>query len=217
MKLHRDLNIGQSAARFMLHGFREVFSDPTEILSGTVAVDETFVGGLEKNKNKDNKLNAGRGEVGKSIVIGTKDRESKKVKAKVIKSTQRDTLHDFINDNTESGSTVNTNDFKGHRNLNGYKHDVVKHSDGEYMSEQAHINGIESFWLMLKRAHKGTFHKISKKHLYRYVNEFVVRHNIREENTINPMEIIVAGMIGRRIMYKDLVFGEDGRMSFVDG
>ena len=68
----------------------------------------------------------------------------------------------------------------------------------------AHINGIECFWAMLKRVHKGTYHKMSKKHLGRYVNEFVVRHNIREEDTISQMEIVVAGMAGRRIMYKDL-------------
>ena len=152
------------------------------------------------------------GGVGKSVVIGVKERGSKQVKAKVIKNTRKDTLHDFINDSVESGSTVNTDDFKAYKNLNGYKHDIVKHSVGEYVSEQAHINGIESFWSMLKRAHKGTFHKISKKHLNRYVNEFVVRHNIREEDNINQMEIVVAGMIGRRIMYKDLVSGVDERL-----
>lgn len=102
---------------------RENFSDHTETLSGTVEVDETFVGELEMNKHKDKKLNAIRGGTGK-----------------------------------------------------------------------------EFFWSMLKRAYKGTFYKISKKHLYRYVNEFVVRHSIREEDTIRQMEIIVAGMIGRRIM-----------------
>ena len=68
---------------------------------------------------------------------------------------------------------------------------------------------------MLKRAHKGTYHKVSKKHLYRYVNEFVVRHNIREKDKIDQMEILVAGMVGRRIMYKDLVSGDDGRMNFI--
>ena len=66
---------------------------------------------------------------------------------------------------------------------------------------------------MLKRAHKGTYHKISKKHLNRYVNEFVVRNDLREADTINQIEIIVAGMNGRRIMYRDLVSGEDGRMN----
>ena len=86
----------------------------------------------------------------------------------------------------------------------------------EYVKEQAHINGIESFWSMLTRAHKGTYPKISKKHLNRYVNEFLVRHNIRDEDTIRQMEIIVAGLVGRRVMYKDLVSGEDGRLNYYE-
>ena len=69
---------------------------------------------------------------------------------------------------------------------------------------------------MIKRANKGTYHKISKKHLNRYANEYLVRHNIREEDTINQMETIVAGMIGRRIMYKILVSGKDGRMNLIN-
>ncbi len=88
MKLHRDSKIGQSAAWVLLHRLREVFSEQTEILSGTVEVDETFVGGLEKNKHSDKQLNADRGGTGKSIVVGAKERDSKKVKAKVIKNTQ---------------------------------------------------------------------------------------------------------------------------------
>ena len=114
-------------------------------------------------------------------------------------------MHGFIEDNVEEGSTVNTDDFKSYRNLAYYNHEFVKHSVGEYVDEQIHINGMESFWSMLKRSHKGTYHKMSKKHLNRYVNEFVLRHNIREMDTINQMEAIVAGMAGRRIMYKDLV------------
>ena len=61
-----------------------------------------------------------------------------------------------------------------------FKHESVRHGTGEYVKEMAHTNGIESFWSMLKRAHKGTFHKISPKHLDRYVQEFAGRHNIRQ-------------------------------------
>ena len=117
MKLHRDLNITQRSAWFMLQRIRESFAVEKEIVAGTVEVDETFIGVLEKNKHKDEKLNAGRGGVGKSVVVGVKERGSKQVKAKVIENTKKDTLHDFINVNVETGSTVNTDDFKGYKNL----------------------------------------------------------------------------------------------------
>ena len=55
---------------------------------------------------------------------------------------------------------------------------------------------------MLKRAHKGVYHKMSAKHLQRYVNEFAGRHDIREQDTINQMQFVVAGMIGRQMTYK---------------
>ena len=68
----------------------------------------------------------------------------------------------------------------------------------------AHTNGVESFWSMLKRAHKGVYHKLSGKHLHRYVQEFAGRHNIRDRDTIDQMQHVVAAMVGRRLMYKEL-------------
>ncbi|MCY3671098.1 MAG: transposase, partial [Alphaproteobacteria bacterium] len=81
------------------------------------------------------------------------------------------------------------------------KYEAVNHSVGEY----AHTNGIESFWAMLKRAHKGTFHHFSEKHLHRYVTEFAGRNNVREEDTIVQMRDVMVGMIGKRLMYRELV------------
>ena len=141
---------------------RENFSDHTEILSGTVEVDETFVGGLEMNKHKDKKLNAIRGGTGKAIVVCIKERDSTKVKAIVIQNTLKDTLHDFINDNVETGSTVNTDAFKRHNDHDESNQEFVKHSVGEYLKEQAHIDGTEFFWLMLNEHIKVRFTKSAK-------------------------------------------------------
>ena len=66
---------------------------------------------------------------------------------------------------------------------------------------------------MLKRAHKGTFHKMSRKHLNRYVDEFAGRHKIRELDTINQMKNIAVGMVGKRLEYKELIVGADGKLN----
>ena len=71
----------------------------------------------------------------------------------------------------------------------------------------AHTNGMESFWSTIERAHKGVFHKFSKKHLDRYVQEFVARHNLRERDTIDIMAATAEGGIGKRLRYKDLIAG----------
>ena len=86
-----------------------------------------------------------------------------------------------------------------------FDHESVRHSVGEYVDGMAHTNGIESFWSMLKRAHKGTYHKISPKHLQRYVNEFSGRHGVRDRDTLDQMQSVVAGMVGKRLTYRDLV------------
>ena len=104
----------------------------------------------------DKKQKQGRSATGKTAVIGVKERGSKKVKAEVIDNMKRPTLHGFIDENIETGSTVYTDDFKSYENLDGYGHQSVKHSVSEYVNDQIHINGMESFWSMLKRAHKGT-------------------------------------------------------------
>ena len=96
MKLHWDLDITQKIAWHMLHKFRFALSGSRISMSGTVEVDETYIGGLERNNHESDRLKAGRGSVGKTAVVGIKERESKQLSAQVIDNTRRDTLHGFI-------------------------------------------------------------------------------------------------------------------------
>ena len=82
-----------------------------------------------------------------------------------------------------------------------YGHETVKHSVGEYVRLMAHVNGIESFWSLLKRGYYGTYHTMSKAHLHRYINEFVGRHNARRLDTIVQMQCIACGMVGKSLTY----------------
>ena len=206
MKLHRDLGITQKTAWFMAQRIREGLPFETDKMEGGVEVDETYVGGMEANKHEHKKLHAGRGPVGKAAVVGAKDRETGKVRAEVVEDTTTETLHDFVMDHVLFGTPLYADDNKAYTGLKYiYDLDTVKHSVGEYVRDMVHTNGIESFWAMFKRAHKGTFHKMSKKHLHRYVTEFVARHNFRSLDTLEQMKVMARSMEGRRIKYHELI------------
>ena len=214
VKLARDLGVSQTTAWFMQHRIREAFAGVAVTLSGTVEVDEAYFGGKRANmSNSKRKTLTGRGTVGKQAVVAAKDRRTKMVVARVIDHTDKPTLQGFVDDHASPDAKLYTDDATAYKGTDR-DHETVNHSVNEFVrylaGETVHTNGVESFWSMLKRAHKGVYHKLSPKHLQRYVSEFAGRHNIREMDTLAQMQYVVAGMVGRRLMYKDLI-ADNGR------
>ena len=125
--------------------------------------------------------------------------------AKPVAFTDREELQKFVESATEAGSVVYTDEAAAYQGMPARSHWTVRHSANEFVRGMAHTNGIESFWSMLKRAHKGTFHKISPKHLQRYVSEFAGKHNVRDSGTLAQMHDTVARLVGRNLLYHDLV------------
>ena len=202
MKLHRDLGICQKSAWHLAHRIRETWKDNREKLTGTVEVDETFIGGKEKNKHGDKRRHI-RGPSGKTVVVGMKAREANKIVAKPVSERTKEEMHGFISKNVSPKAMIYTDDHRSYIGL-PYEHESVNHSVGEYVRNQAHTNGIESFWAALKRGYYGTYHRMSPKHLERYVTEFSGRHNVRELDTIDQMAFLAKGMVGKRLRYKEL-------------
>ena len=207
MKLHRELGITQKSAWFMLHRLRNAVESGSGMFSGPVEVDETYMGGKRANMSNAKRkelAGTGRGAVGKVAIVGAKDRATRRVAAKVVESTDKSTLQGFVVEHTAPGATVYSDEASAYEGL-PFEHQSVKHSVAEYVRGQVHTNGVESFWSMLKRGYVGIYHKMSPKHLDRYVTEFAGRHNVRESDTVQQMGSIVEGMGGKRLRYQDLI------------
>ena len=204
MKLHRDLGISQKTAWHLMHKIREGFLIDPEQMTGPVEVDETFIGGRKRNKKNRKEIH---GLEHLTPVVGIRDRITKEIIALPVNDRTKQTLQGIIHRFVEQGGTVYTDEHRGYQGLQGYRHETVNHSVGQYVNLWATTNGIESFWSLLKRGYHGTYHQMSVKHLHRYINEFAGRNNVRDLDTLDQMVLLTLGMMGRRLRYKDITDG----------
>lgn len=207
-QLGRDLGVTQKTAWFMLHRLRyalkiKSFDAP---MQGIIEIDETYVGGAEKNKHKSKRTpnNQGRSIKTKTPVFGMVERGGRVVAMKV-ENTQAKTLKPIITEHVAIGSKIMTDEFRAYVSLHRqYEHGVVHHGQGQYKNGEIHTNTIEGFWSIFKRGVDGIYHWISVKHMNQYVNEFQYRYNTRKVKDGDRFHTVLGGINGR-LTYKDLI------------
>src|SRR5580704_1724777 len=159
LQLSKEIGIRQASAWFMLHRIREACGPDLKKLRGVIEIDECFVGGIEANKHEHKKLKAGRGTVGKTAVLGMRERDGRTV-AKTIANTDAGTVQAEIHRHVEISSTLHTDEAGAYAGIGGmfFDHDTVNHSEGEFARDGVTTNSIESVFAVLKRGLNGVYH-----------------------------------------------------------
>ncbi|WP_242661203.1 IS1595 family transposase [Flavobacterium johnsoniae] len=205
-QLMRELGVTQKTAWFMLSRLRNSvrMRDDFEF-DGITQVDETYVGGKNKNRSKGKKIDntQGRSLKTKTPVFGMLNNGV--VFTRVVKNTKGKTLQGIIDGKVKKGSTIVSDGWRGYRGLErNYSHEIIKHNLGLFKKGAYHTNGIEGFWGLLKRGIVGIYHFTSDKHLHRYCDEFAYRYNIRTMSVGEQFNFTLINS-DERLKYKDLI------------
>jgi transposase len=175
-ELQRQLGVTYKTAWRMAHKLREYMAtvDGDPPLGGHVEADETYIGGRRSGGKR------GRGAPGKTVVFGMIERGGD-VMTRVVRNVRKATLERHIVENIEAGASVSTDELSSYATIArlGYEHGTVNHSADQWVDGIHHVNALEGFWSMLKRAIRGTHVHVSRKHLTKYLGEFEFRYNMR--------------------------------------
>ncbi len=191
-ELERQLGVTYKTAWRMANKIRSLMETDNQLIkNSTIEVDETYIGGKEmyKHKNKKIKHTQGRSTLTKTPVIGIVDRDTGKVKAKVVSNVRESEVNTFIGENVSKSSRVISDEYRCYSKLNqrGWEHQKVNHGNKEYAIGDIHTNTIEGFWSIIKRGIKGTYIQLSNKYLQTYIDEFVFRYNNRNKIIFNEI------------------------------
>jgi transposase-like protein len=212
-EVHRALGVTQKTAWFMDHRIRLAMrSGSFKKLSGEVEADETFIGGKLGNMHgdKQKKLQADgrkmRGMVGKAVVSGLLDRNTKEARVKVLSNVRAFHIRNNVIENVEKGSIIYSDSLRSYRNVpvDGYIHEFIDHAE-TYVNGRIHTNGLENFWSLLKRSLKGTYVSVEPFHLQSYLDEQAFRYNNRKDmNDSDRFDLAVRQIVGKRLTWAEV-------------